>query len=216
MSSTAMSGHDTAPHPGNQYTVPALFSCSPRSGGNSDQAVEYFSTGIQQAGGLCRIYYLRDFALNPCLGCLRCDQDPRGECYQSSLDQSAPLFQALLSAPMIFISAPIYFYHVPAHFKAWIDRSQCYYLRREKGDPALTALPPRKAVINLVAGRQQGEKLFAGALLTIKYFLRTFNFSIQEHHIFRGVDAPKDLLMNETAQQALTSAGKQAWSAPHP
>ncbi|HDQ40935.1 MAG TPA: flavodoxin family protein [Desulfonatronum sp.] len=198
------------------YGVPAAFSCSPRAGGNSDHAAECFRSGIRQAGGKCRLYFLRHFNIHPCLGCHRCLQDPHGDCFLTDMDQSAPLFQVLLSAPLLFISAPIYFYHLPAQFKAWIDRSQSYYLRREKKDQALLELPQRPAVINLVAGRKQGKKLFDGAMLTLKYFLWTFNFAIQDQFSFRGLDAPEDLQADHDAVESLTIAGTHAWKALHP
>ncbi|PTN32188.1 hypothetical protein C6366_16985 [Desulfonatronum sp. SC1] len=203
--------NEVAPYAVGDFTSPAIFSCSPRSGGNSDNAAEFFREGVLRAGGRGQLFYLRDFAIHPCLGCMRCEQDPRGECFLVARDQSSPLFQALLSAPMLFIAAPIYFYHLPSQFKAWIDRSQSYYLRWERGDALLKGLPPRSAVINLVAGRRQGERLFEGALLTLKYFLATFNFTIQEHHAFRGIDASEDLRMHSQAGEELIAAGREAW-----
>jgi len=194
------------------YDLPAVFSCSPRAGGNSDHSAECFSAGIRQAKGRCHVFYLRQFNVHPCMGCLRCSWDPHGDCFLTDMDQSAPLFQLLLSAPLLFLSAPIYFYHLPAQFKIWIDRSQSYYLRREQGDSALLNLPKRPVVINLVAGRQKGEKLFDGAMLTLKYFLRTFNFEIQEHFVFKGVDASEDLQADQEAMDSLIAAGARAWA----
>lgn len=203
---------ETTPTAEGELSSPAIFSCSPRSGGNSDNAAEFFRKGICQAGGYGQVAYLRDYAVHPCLGCMRCGQDPRGECFLGTRDQSGPLFQALLSAPLIFIAAPIYFYHLPAQFKAWIDRSQSYYHRWEQGDPLLRNLPPRPAIINLVAGRRRGERLFDGALLTLKFFLVTFNFTIQEQHSFRGIDAAEDLRMHAEAREELVAAGRTAWT----
>lgn len=202
---------EIAPYAAGDFSSPAIFSCSPRSGGNSDTAAAFFRDGIRKAGGLSQLFYLRDFTIHPCQGCMRCGQDRRGECYLAVQDQSAPLFQALLSAPCIFISAPVYFYHLPAQFKAWIDRSQSYYLRREHNDPIMKALPSRPAVISLVAGRHHGKRLFEGALLTLQYFLSTFNFQIQESHTFRGIDAAEDLRSRSEAREALIKAGSQAW-----
>ncbi len=194
------------------YDLPAVFSCSPRAGGNSDHSAECFSAGIRQAKGRCRVFYLRQFNVHPCMGCLRCSRDPHGDCFLMDMDQSAPLFQLLLSTPLLFLSAPIYFYHLPAQFKIWIDRSQSYYLRREQGDSVLLNLPKRPAVINLVAGRRTGEKLFDGAMLTLKYFLRTFNFEIQEHFVFKGVEASEDLQADQEAMDSLIAAGARAWT----
>lgn len=208
------SGHlsqGPALYPHTPYDTPAVFSCSPRAGGNSDHAGEYFSEGIHQAGGRCNVHYLRHFNIHPCVGCLRCSRDPHGDCFLTDLDQSGPLFQILISAPMLFIAAPIYFYHLPAQFKSWIDRSQSYYLRRENKDQRLVNLPSRPAVTCLVAGRRQGDKLFAGAQLTLKYFLRTFNFQIRDQLSFRGMDAADALQGHHPAKDSLVAAGAAAW-----
>lgn len=215
MTNSDLSGETPAPYLINAYDLPAVFSCSPRPGGNSDHSAECFSAGIHQAGGRAQVYYLRHFNIHPCVGCLRCSQDPNGYCFLTDMDQSAQLFQILLSAPILFLSAPIYFYHMPAQFKSWIDRSQCYYLRHEKGEPAIVNLPQRPAYINLIAGRKQGEKLFDGARLTLKYFLRTFNFQIRDNLNFRGIEASEDLLNNQEAREALFTAGATAWQALH-
>lgn len=208
-------GTALAPH--TPYNAPAVLSCSPRAGGNCDHAAECFSSGVRQAGGDCQVYYLRHFNIHPCMGCLRCSRDPHGYCFLTDLDQSAPLFQVLLSAPLLFIAAPIYFYHLPAQFKVWIDRSQSYYMRRENRDPLLLGLPPRPAATCLLAGRRQGEKLFDGALLTLKYFLRTFNFQIRDQIAFRGMDAAEDLQRDQESKDALVAAGAAAWrSLPSP
>ncbi|TVR01671.1 MAG: flavodoxin family protein [Desulfovibrionales bacterium] len=206
---------EIAPYSQGDFSAPAIFSCSPRSGGNSDSAAEFFREGVCQAGGRAQVFYLRDYAIHPCLGCMRCELAPLGDCFLGARDQSGPLFQTLLAAPMLFIAAPIYFYHLPAQFKAWIDRSQSYYHRWEKGDPRLRKLPPRPAIVNLVAGRRRGEKLFEGALLTLKFFLVTFNFTIEEHHAFRGIDASEDLRMHPEAREELIAAGREAWATCH-
>jgi multimeric flavodoxin WrbA len=213
MINRGFSSEELAPYLDRVYDVPAVFSCSPRAGGNSDHAAECFRSGIRLAGGRCHVYYLRHFNIHPCLGCLRCSQDPHGDCFLTDMDQSGPLFQVLLSAPALFIAAPIYFYHLPAQFKSWIDRSQSYYVRRENEDPVLLQLPKRPAVITLIAGRRQGEKLFDGAMLTLQYFLRTFNFTIQDRLAFRGLEASGDLQTDQGARESLITTGANVWKA---
>lgn len=199
------------PREENIHHLPAVISCSPREGGNSDHAAACFSAGIRLAGGDCRVLFLRQFIVHPCTGCLRCSQEPGKECHLSGQDQSDELFRILLAAPLLFLSSPIYFYHLPSQFKCWIDRSQSYYLRRESGDPLLDVLPARTAVIALLAGRHRGERLFEGALLTLKYFLRTFNFTLGDHFPLRDMDAAGDLQTDQQARKVLITAGAAAW-----
>lgn len=149
-------------------TKAVIFACSPRASGNSDTAARLIAKGIAQAGGQSQLVTLRQYRVSPCLGCRRCEYDPNRQCFQARDDQSGPLFQTLLSAPLVFFVSPIYFYHLPAGFKGFIDRGQSFYLRMLDKDPELMALRERKAHVCLVAGRTQGEQLFAGSLLTLR------------------------------------------------
>ncbi|NJB68924.1 multimeric flavodoxin WrbA [Desulfobaculum xiamenense] len=189
---------------------PAIISCSPRPGGNSDRAAALFTHGAMAAGLELRVDYLRRFRVEPCVSCYRCKHDPKRACYLADMDHSGRLFQMMLNAPYVFLASPIYFYHVPAQLKAWIDRSQCYYMRRQDGDPVMAALPRRKAYVCLIAGRSQGDKLFEGSLLTLKYFLDVFNFELQPPLLFRGLDEAGDLEANAEAVAALENLGREA------
>ncbi|MFW5791761.1 MAG: flavodoxin family protein [Desulfohalobiaceae bacterium] len=178
---------------------PVIFSCSPRPGGNSDTAADLLARGVAQKGAAARVVHLRDYAVEPCIGCYRCRSNPTGRCFQEESDQSRPLFAHLLEAPLVMFCSPIFFYHLPAHFKAFIDRGQSYYVRRERGDTAILDLPHRRAQVVLQAGRPAGEQLFSGSLLTLRYFLKLFNIGLTEPLLFRGKDGPNDLKSDEQA-----------------
>ena len=191
--------------------LPVLYSCSPRAGGNSDHAVDFMEQGIAEAGGSARIVRLRSHHVHPCIGCHRCRHDPDGRCYLTDLDQSSVLYQPFFHAPFLVFASPIYFYHIPSQFKAFMDRSQCFYMRRQAGDKRLLDLPERPVWVVMFAGRSQGERLFEGALLSLKYFLQTFNFHIQEKFLFRGKDDALDLTQDPEAVQKIMHAGRRAW-----
>jgi len=191
----------------------AVFTCSPRPAGNSDLAAELFSQGVTQAGGLTQLLPVRKYKVAACVGCNRCEHDPERRCYLSKKDQSATLFSALQTAPLVFFSSPIYFYHLPAQFKTFIDRGQSYYLRMRDNDPRLTSLPSRKAYVVLVAGRDKGENLFKGSLLTLKYFLWPFRIELAEPLLLAGFDAHEALARDAATQQRVIAYGEAAWRA---
>lgn len=151
------------------------------------------------------IVYLRDYAIKPCIACYACqpkegkalslsEQEEPATLYppcplqKTHQDQSADLFHILLYAPALYISAPIFFYHLPAHLKAFMDRGQSYWLHRMAHDPLLCSLPQRPAWISLIAGRKKGEKLFEGSMVSLRFFLHIFNFAIQDSQHLLGYD----------------------------
>ncbi len=191
---------------------PLVIACSPRPGGNSDTMAQTFAQGIRDAGGTSRIVFLREKTIAPCTGCSVCN--PSGKCVLAPQDDAQKLFAAMLAAPFVMFSAPVYFYHLPAMFKAFIDRAQCYYLAsRQKGllSSHKPAFPKRRAYVALCAGRPRGEKLFDGSLLTLTYFLAEFRFALHEPALFRGMDGPKDFRTNAQAMNHIHALGQAAW-----
>lgn len=191
--------------------LPVAISCSPRPGGNSDRAATLFASYAENAGGVApEVLRLRRYDITPCLACYRCEHDADGRCFLQEQDESAPLFEALMSAPYVYIAAPIFFYHVPAQFKAWIDRSQSFWLRRNGGDERMKSLPKRKAYVTLIAGRKAGDKMFEGSLLSIKYFLKTFNLEMQEPLTLRGLDTAGALAGAQDAREQIEAMAQLA------
>jgi hypothetical protein len=113
---------------------------------------------------------------------------------------------------VIFFSSPIFFYHLPAHFKSFIDRGQSFYLRKMDQDPSMLSLPPRQAYLTMVAGRPRGKKLFEGSVLTLRTFLDIFHVQLQETLAFRGIDEVGDLESNPEHCQEIRGLGSRAWT----
>jgi len=192
-------------------THAAVFSCSPRPAGNSDLAAQLFGQGVVQAEGQVQPVLLRQFKVLPCVGCHRCEHDTSRRCFLTKKDQSGPIFTLLQRAPLVFFSSPIYFYHLPATFKAFIDRGQSYYLRLRDNDPTLASLPRRKVYTTLIAGREKGEKTFEGSLLTLKYFLAPFQLDLAEPLLLRGLDLPSALARDDELRSRVVAYGEAAW-----
>lgn len=189
---------------------PVIFAASPRPGGNSDAAAGHVARGLSGFGAEPELVSLRDYEVLACKGCSHCARDPKGLCLLREKDQAEVLFQKLMRAPAVVIASPIYFYHLPAGFKAWIDRAQSYYQRRLAGDKELSDRSGLPAYICLIAGRSRGQRLFDGSLLTLRYFLEPFGFEIREALNFRGLDAAGDLEADAGAVLALEALGRRA------
>jgi multimeric flavodoxin WrbA len=196
-----------------RLTRPLVLACSPRKGGNTDQAAWLLAKGLASAGADPLVVHLRDQHVLPCTGCQSCGPESGFKCVLMHRDQAESLFRLVLGAPMLFFASPIYFYHVPALFKGFIDRAQRYFVARNAGDPVLTAQPLRTAHAFLVGGRSRGERLFEGTLLSLRYFLWPFNATLGEDLCLYGIDEPDDLRRNETASARVEDFAFRAWKA---
>ncbi len=192
-------------------TKPLILACSPRPGGNTDWAADLVAEAFST-----RAVRLREHPVSACTGCGACAKAARRApsltpengvpylgCPLSLRDASAPLIAGLLRTPFIFVAAPIFFYHLPAGFKALIDRLQPFWALREAGDARVAALPGRRAGVLLCAARPQGEKLFAGSLLTLRLALGLLKVDLPDPLLLRDLDAPGDLAGNPGALESV-------------
>ncbi len=191
--------------------------CSPRPGGNSDLAGRAVASGVLAAGGACRTIFLRDHHVLPCLGCDACAKAPDHQCVLAEKDDAEALFSAMRTALAVVVASPIYFYHVPAGFKALIDRGQRFYHARNvrgAGKKAgAGALPAPRAQVHtlLVSGRKKGARLFDGALLSLKYFFEYMGLELAEPTLLRGYDKPGDLAADAAFGARLAWRGGELW-----
>lgn len=194
-----------------------IFACSHRRGGNTDRAAELLAEGVREAGGKADVLFLRNYAVMHCLACGYCDEavDRQGlvRCVLGPKDDAHMLFDRLFTARTALFASPIYFYHLPSMFKTWIDRSQQFWTAKHKGEPWVAGLPERTAHAVLVAGRPTGERLFDGASLTLKYFLRNFNMNLADPLLLRGVDGRTDLTDRGDLEERIMELGRSAWTA---
>lgn len=187
---------------------PVVFLCGPRAGGNSDTAGLALARGLAEAGPPPQVIRLRERRVRPCLGCGTCAKEPNHPCPLAD-DEAEALFALLQTAPLVVFASPIYFYHLPAGFKGFIDRAQRHYEVRLAREGTGQALPPeRPAQAVLVAGRREGQQLFTGALLTLRYFLWPFFLRLAEPCLLRGRDAPNDLAADAAALVDLAARGR--------
>ena len=95
-----------------------IISGSPRKGGNTALLAEAFAKGAA-AHHHMEIVSVRDYTVNPCLGCNTCFKT-NGICAQK--DDMAIIYEKMSQADMIVIASPFYFYGISAQLKAVIDR----------------------------------------------------------------------------------------------
>lgn len=190
-----------------------VFLCGPRAGGNSDTAGLTFADGLAGAGLSPRVVALRERVVAPCQGCQAC-AGPGHRCpLNRAGDAAEALFDMIETSPVAAFAAPIYFYHLPALFKGFIDRVQRRYAARVAAMAAAdgqAAPAPRPAYVLLVAGRPRGERLFEGSLLTLKYFLWPLGREIAGSCLLRGQDAPGDLAGDAASLERIGALARDA------
>lgn len=172
--------------------------CSPHAGGVSDTLANGFAAGLDDAGWpACRIA-LREHPVIACTGCGGCTQSPHA-CVLASQDDAEWLFSRVAEAPLVLMASPIFFYALPASFKAWIDRGQRFWAaqtvqhRARESQGGSQVVEHKPVLAALAAGRPRGEELFSGALRTLAWFVPSLGARLAESRVFRGLDRLEDL-----------------------
>ena len=91
---------------------------SPRRGGNTGTLVSGALGGAADAGAQTRLLYLDDQRIHPCLACMACKAKDR--CVQS--DGMERIYPLLEQSTGLVLGSPIYFDHVSAQTKLFLDR----------------------------------------------------------------------------------------------
>ncbi|WP_241159340.1 MULTISPECIES: flavodoxin family protein [unclassified Desulfovibrio] len=171
--------------------------CSPHADGVSDLLAETFAAGLEEGGCPASRVPLRAHPVEPCTGCAACAQPPHA-CALAGRDEAEWLFARFAEAPLVLLASPIYFYALPAPFKAWIDRGQRFWAARAAGIRAADSPTPPHAgekpvLAALAAARPRGEELFSGALRTLAWFAGALGAHLAENRVFRGLDRREDI-----------------------
>ncbi len=93
---------------------------SPHGGiGNTSLMIEMFRPTLEQEGFELEVITLHDKEIDYCTGCALCLE--KGKCWIP--DDHRGIVKKLLAADGVILGAPVYFFHVPAQMKTFLDRS---------------------------------------------------------------------------------------------
>ncbi|MDL2268109.1 NAD(P)H-dependent oxidoreductase [Desulfovibrio sp. OttesenSCG-928-G15] len=217
-----------------------ILSCSPRAGGNCDSAAGLFLQGVAASGGDARLMRLREYGLSGCIACDRCGKLARGlaavepgkepggllrkfasgrfpqelepgfafGCPLGANDDVPRLLDALLAASSLCLVAPVYFYHLPAQLKALLDRMQALWNAQELG--FFDDVPRKACRVILIGARQQGEQLFTGSLLSLRYALGSCGYDLAQPLLLMGMDGKGDLAAHDGARAMVAQYAEEA------
>ena len=100
----------------------AILMGSPRADGNTAALVAEFVDECGRMGVETQVIPLYDKAVNPCLGCMACQEDLEGlGCVQD--DDFGEIFQSMAAADVVVLATPIYSFFCTAPMKALLDRA---------------------------------------------------------------------------------------------
>ena len=157
-----------------------ILSGSPRKGGNTELLAEAFAKGAA-AQHHVEIVSVRDYKVNPCLGCNACFK-ANGICAQK--DDMAIIYEKMNQADMLVIASPVYFYSISAQLKAIIDR--CHNTIRDSFHI--------KKMTLLLVGAASLPELFDAILTEYNLCLKFFNIEDAGKVLVRGVEDKGDIM----------------------
>ena len=179
---------------------------SPRRGGNTEILLEKALKGAEREGAEIERLYLSDLKITPCTECHGCDST--GDCV--ILDEMQKIYPKLLEADIIILASPIFFYGVTAWAKTLIDRSQALWAKKYLvNDPAMGKRGKRRKGFFISVGATKGQKVFEGAILTVKYFFDALNTEYTGELVYRGIDGKGEILKHPKALEQAREAGRK-------
>ena len=179
---------------------------SPRKGGNTELLLEEMLRGAQRKGADIERAFLSDWDISGCRECRRCEID--GNCVIQ--DQMQKLYPKLLQADYVILASPIFFYGVTSQVKRMIDRCQALWARKYilKKTPVQEESARRKGWFISVAG-SRGEKVFQGAILTVRYFFDALNVEYAGELTFGRIDSKEAIKKHPSALKEAFQAAQR-------
>ena len=131
-----------------------IIASSPRRNGNSEILADEFAAGAISAGHAVEKITLAGKKINFCTACYACHNGTC--CYH---DDAPAIVEKMLTADVIVLATPVYFYTMCAQLKALIDRSVMVY-------PRIT----NKEFYYLMTMAETDEKMFTGTVEALRGF----------------------------------------------
>ncbi|MGB9849850.1 MAG: flavodoxin family protein [Moorellaceae bacterium] len=175
---------------------------SPRRRGNSELLLDAALAGAAEYAAETHKIILAELRINPCRGCESCRS---GECVQR--DDMDRLYPWLEQAEVIILASPVYFYGLTAQAKAMIDRCQVFW-NRSRQNPVKEDKWGRRGAL-IAVGATRGPQLFAGAVLTTKYFFKALGMTYCQELLLPGLEERGAVLQYKETLEAARKLGRE-------
>ncbi len=177
---------------------------SPRRQSNTEMLLDKALEGAKEAGAEVEKVLVSKLRISPCLEIYACFKD--GNC--SIRDDMQALYDKLLEADHIVFASPIFFYGITSQAKAVIDRCQALWGRRHVLGMGKEDKRVRGGVF-ISVGATRGEKLFDGAVLTVKYFFDAVGVKYSGDLLVKGIDNKAQIREHPTALEDAFRLGQE-------
>jgi multimeric flavodoxin WrbA len=177
---------------------------SPRRNSNTEILLDKALEGASGAGAEIEKVLISKLRISPCLEIYACFND--GNC--TIRDDMQALYDKLVEADHIAFASPIFFYGVTGQAKAFIDRCQALWARRHVLGMGKEDKRARRGVF-ISVGATRGEKLFDGAVLTVKYFFDAVGVKYSGDLLIRGIDNKAQIKEHPTALEDAFRLGQE-------
>jgi len=177
---------------------------SPRLRGNTELLLDEVLKGAQSKGADVEKLILSSFNIKPCLEIYGCRKD--GRCVIK--DDFDVLLESVFHADAVILASPIFFYSLPAHTKAFVDRCQSLWVNKYELKRPLPVQKERKGYFVSV-GATHGERLFKGVKMTVRYFFDVLDVTYSGELLVRGVDGKGAIKEHPTALQEARAMGER-------
>ena len=162
---------------------------SMRKGGNTDLLAQAFAKGASKNHAV-EIISVADYHVNPCIGCNSCFTRENYQCFQK--DDMGQIYKKLISADMLVIASPVYFYGISAQLKAVIDRLHT---------PLRNEFSIKKLALLLVGAAELPE-LFDAIKVQYQLVLNFFHLEHAGMMLVRGVKDIGDIQKTNALKEA--------------
>ena len=177
---------------------------SPRRHSNTEMLLDKALEGAKEMGAEVEKVLVSKLKVSPCLELYECRKD--GKC--PIKDDMRRFYEKLIEADHVVFASPIFFYGITSQAKAIVDRCQALWMRKHVLGMGKDDKRTRKGVF-ISVGATRGEKLFEGAILTVKYFFDAINVEYYDNLLVKGVDGKAEIKQHPSALQDAFRLGQE-------
>ena len=177
---------------------------SPRRQSNTEILLDRALEGAKEMGADVEKVVVSGLKVSPCQEIYACFKD--GNC--PIKDDMQSLYDKLLEADHIAFASPIFFYGLTSQAKAIVDRCQALWARKHVLGMGKEDSRIRRGVF-ISVGATKGERLFDGAVLTVKYFFDAIGVKYAGDLLIRGIEGEAQIKEHPTALQDAFRLGQR-------